>query len=363
MSGLDLNSDGALFDASLYRDEGLPRTLRERFTIPPLSILDQRQGYWQDRKRAWLGLGIRSEVGREGGLTLSGKQAQVSDYYYQKRDAEARVGRSLSAQEFERDYLRSPEHGLSATGTSVFDPVLCEIAYRWFAPEGGVVLDPFAGGSVRGVVAAALGLSYTGVDLSARQMAANDEQWDEIGPVLGAVPTPSWIAGDSRGLEALLPPDLRADLVFSCPPYADLEVYSDDPADLSTMSYEEFLEAYREIIRLAVARLRDDRFAVWVVGEVRSKTGMRPYRGFVPDTVRAFEDAGAAYYNEAILVSPLGSVPVRLSRQFAPTRKLGKAHQQVLVFAKGDAAKAAAACASFAETATGAGDDRPERSA
>jgi hypothetical protein len=39
-------------------------TLAERFGVPPFSVLDARQGYWQDRKRAWVGLGIRSEIGR-----------------------------------------------------------------------------------------------------------------------------------------------------------------------------------------------------------------------------------------------------------------------------------------------------------
>ena len=33
----------------------------------------------------------------------------------------------------------------SVSGTSIFDPVLCEIAYRWFSPAGGLILDPFAG--------------------------------------------------------------------------------------------------------------------------------------------------------------------------------------------------------------------------
>jgi hypothetical protein len=41
-------------------------TLAERFGVPPFSVLDARQGYWQDRKRAWLSLGIQSEVGRGG---------------------------------------------------------------------------------------------------------------------------------------------------------------------------------------------------------------------------------------------------------------------------------------------------------
>ena len=40
------------------------QTLAERFGVPPFSVLDARQGYWQERKRAWLSLGIQSELGR-----------------------------------------------------------------------------------------------------------------------------------------------------------------------------------------------------------------------------------------------------------------------------------------------------------
>lgn len=48
-------------------EEGAARlTLSERFLIPPFSVLDARQGYWQDRKRAWIALGIQSELGRGG---------------------------------------------------------------------------------------------------------------------------------------------------------------------------------------------------------------------------------------------------------------------------------------------------------
>src|SRR5215472_16418698 len=32
------------------------RTLAERFGVPPFSVLDAREGYWQDRKRAWIAL-------------------------------------------------------------------------------------------------------------------------------------------------------------------------------------------------------------------------------------------------------------------------------------------------------------------
>ncbi len=42
-------------------------SLAARFGIPPFSILDARKGWWQDRKRAWLDMGIRSELGRGEG--------------------------------------------------------------------------------------------------------------------------------------------------------------------------------------------------------------------------------------------------------------------------------------------------------
>lgn len=220
-----------------------------------------------------------------------------------------------------------------ATGTSIFDPVLTELSYRWFCPPGGMILDPFAGGSVRGIVASKLGRRYVGVELRPEQVAANREQ----GIAICDDPHPEWIIGDSRNIQTLAE-GVEADFLFSCPPYGDLEVYSDDPADLSTLPYEDFRDAYFEIIAASAAMLKEDRFACFVVGEFRDKRGN--YVGFVPDTVAAFQAAGLDFYNEAILVTAAGSLPIRAGKQFEATRKLGKTHQNVLTFVKGDARKA-----------------------
>jgi hypothetical protein len=227
----------------------------------------------------------------------------------------------------------------AGSGTSIFDLVLCEIAYRWFSPPGGLILDPFAGGSVRGIVASKLGRRYVGHELRAEQVAANRAQASEI-CVDEALP-PVWIQGDSRRIDETCA-DIDADLIFSCPPYADLEVYSDDARDLSTMPYSDFRGVYREIIAKACARLKPDSFACFVVGEVRDRKGA--YIDFVGDTVQAFRDAGLAYYNEAILITAAGSLPIRTGKQFSASRKLGKTHQNVLVFVKGDGKRAAARC-------------------
>lgn len=608
-------------------------SLARRFVVPPFSVLDTRQGYWQERRREWLALGIRSELGRGDttpvgessvymGTNADGKK-QAGAGSVVKKSRTNRVGAGQGgmtaalangkAQAFRPTWAAGADAGEGAApGTSIFDPVLCEIVYRWFSGAGQHVLDPFAGGSVRGVVAGLLGRGYTGVDLRPEQVEANRVQWAALAhlagqptteppatttsdpgeltpvvgtegawvkrddlfglpggwggkvrsclayvtahtdvaglttagsrhspqaaivagvaarlgvpcrvhcptgamtaeldaaaalgaevvqhrpgyntviiarsredaaargwvdvpfgmetaaaveqtaaqaanvpagvqrivvpvgsgmsaagivtglraagratPVLGIVvgadpearldrycpgwrdqlalvpagvpyeaaidatwqgvpldphyeakcvahlqpgdllwvvgrrgthatqptpppasgPAPEWLVGDSRQLDTLLPDGALYDLLFTCPPYFDLEVYSDDPADLSCADgYPAFLAAYQAILDAAAARLRPDRFAVLVVSEVRDPAGR--YRGLVPDTIRCAEQAGLAFYNEAILVNSVGSLPLRAQRPFMASRKLGRTHQQVLVFVKGSPEAATAA--------------------
>lgn len=213
------------------------------------------------------------------------------------------------------------------TGTSVFDPVLCEIIYNWFCTKDGIVFDPFAGGSVRGIVAELLNRKYIGIDLSERQVDANQINADKIGVC------PVWHCDDSRNADRHLP-DGSADLVFSCPPYHNLEKYSDHPLDLSNMNYADFLEAYKEIISIACRKLKNNRFAVFVVGDIRDSKGA--YRDFISQTKNAFQACGLCLYNEIILLNQYGTAPMRAGIPFRKSRKTAKVHQNVLVFYKGD---------------------------
>jgi hypothetical protein len=585
-TGLDLELVGFNNDYLDQLINGDPYGAGGTSGSPPFSVLDGRQGYWKDRKDQWISLGLASQNGR-------GKDASSGSGFVQ--DPAAQFAGD------EKEWV------------SVFDPVLCELVYRWFSPQGGAVLDPFAGGSVRGVVAAALGRRYHGVDLRPEQVKENAEQWGVIGrglqvintspapastdsdfvltpverrgtiwlkrddlfsiagarggkartcwklaqgaaglvtagskaspqvnivahvakrlgipcrvhtpsgdagpevqqavalgaervvqkpghnsviiararadaavrgwvnipfgmecneavqatreqvqnipaakrlviavgsgmslagvlwglrdagrelPVLGIVvgadpekrldlyappgwrkmvtlvpsgqnyhdpapvttlegvqldpiyeskmipfvqpedcvwcvgmrstaveqhqqrTTPSapvWYTGDSTTIAEVVR-DVHAanggfDLVFSCPPYADLEVYSSDPRDISNMEYSAFIATYRKIIASTCFLLKNDRFACFVVGDIRAQTG--EYRNFVAHTVDAFLAAGLKLYNEAIFVTPTGSLRLRAGKAFSSGRKLGKTHQNVLVFVKGDPTRAARAC-------------------
>ena len=71
---------------------------------------------------------------------------------------------------------------------------MCEVLYHWFCPEKGDILDPFAGGSVRGIVANYLGYKYTGIDIRQEQIDSNREQGLDI---LEVENQPNWYVGDS----------------------------------------------------------------------------------------------------------------------------------------------------------------------
>lgn len=102
-------------------------TLAERFGVAPFSVLNAREGWWQERKAAWLALGIQSEIGRGENLLQfsdtilepdaakrraavpgnAGHPASASynpDFYKQKRDKEAELGRSLTTAEFRKEF-------------------------------------------------------------------------------------------------------------------------------------------------------------------------------------------------------------------------------------------------------------------
>jgi hypothetical protein len=303
--------------------------LARDYGAPPFSVMDARQGYWRDRGRTWMDAGLRGEPGRS--VKTFSPSAQGPDIYRFKRELERQMGRTLPWPEALKRARAAGYRPMG--GMSVFDPALCELLYCWFSPAGARVLDPFAGGHTRGVVAAAMGRAYTGVDLSAKQVRVNRSRAETLGL------TPEWIVGDSA--EVLGAIEGEYDLLLSCPPYADLEKYSDDPRDLSAMPYDAFLKAHAEIVRLAVARLCPDRFAVWVIGDVRDKAGC--LRGLPASVAAHFEAAGCRLYNHAILAQNPGSAAIRARGMFR-ARKLCPVHQHVLVFAKGDPRRAAAYC-------------------
>ena len=126
----------------------------------------------------------------------------------------------------------------------------------------------------------------------------------------------------------------KFDFVFSCPPYFDLEVYTNEEEDLSNMSDENFVNKYHSIIQKAVSKLKENSFAAFVVGEVRNKNGF--YKKLVYHTIDGFEKAGCNFYNDIILLRPVANAAMRIPTQFPNRRKVVRIHQNILIFYKGE---------------------------
>ena len=262
-------------------------------SISPFSILDTRTKEWKQRKNWWItNYKIQSELGREN--------TESKTMFW---DTESNV--------------------------SIFDPFLCELMYNWFTPKGGTILDPFTGGSVRGIVAEELGYRYTGIDISEQQIKANKLQSDK----------PNWVVGDSR--EILDTIHDKYDFIFTCPPYHDLEVYSDNPGDISNMPYQRFLTSLNSILNKSVSKLKNNRFFAIVISEIReqSKTGdykIGRYKGFVPSVIHMCEEMGLSYYNDIILYNSQHQASRVAKTYFDRNKKIASVHQNVLVFVKGN---------------------------
>ena len=265
-------------------------TLSDKFGVPPFSVLDVRQGYWQKRKKLWNKIIGEKGESREGTL-------------YDEKNLIGKLG-----------------------SVSILDPVLAEILLSWFARPGGKCFDPFAGDTSFGFVAATKGYEFKGIELRPEQVAINQSRCGKMAA--------EYICDDGQNVAAHIEAESR-DFLFSCPPYFDLEVYSDRPDDASNQAtYEAFFKIIDKAFSDAIGCLKDNRFAAVVVSNIRDKkTGA--YRNFVDDIIRLFQRNGMQFYNDIVLINSFTSGPLRAERNMR-NRKVVKTHQNVLVFYKGD---------------------------
>lgn len=303
-------------------------SLNDRFVVPPFSILDTRKGYWQERKKKWREL--IGDMGESRNDTLiTSPEIKYKDLYQRTRQHREELG--ITFKEYLDKYVPEDvkEHEANkvlSAGVSLLDPVMAEIVCRWFGQDNCKTFDCFAGDSVFGYVSAYLGNEFTGVELRPEQAKLNNERVEGM--------SARYINDDGQNVAKHIEADSQ-DLLFSCPPYFDLEKYSDLENDASNQgSYEDFIKILDNAFKAAVTCLKNDRFAVIVVGDVRNKSN-GCYYDFCGDIKRIFKEAGMPLYNEIILVETGASTALRASR-YMETRKVAKMHQNILVFYKGN---------------------------
>jgi hypothetical protein len=275
--------------------------LSDIFIVPPFSVLDTRQGYWQARKKHWKELIGDNGESREISL---GESEETNGKY---------------------------ETGCKniAPNVSLLDPVLSELVNHWFGFNGCNTFDCFAGDSVFGYVSSYMGNKFTGIELRQEQAYLNNTR-------IAQYPDSKYYCDDGQNVLTHIGENSQ-DLLFSCPPYFDLEIYSDLPNDASNQkNYNDFISILDNAFSNAIKCLKNNRFAVIVVGDVRDKKGF--YYDFIGSIKAIFKKNGMPVYNEMILIEQSGTLAIRANNMMK-NRKIGKCHQNVLVFFKGNPKK------------------------
>jgi len=157
----------------------------------------------------------------------------------------------------------------------------------------GHILDPFASVPTRGIVAGCLGYQYTGLERSARKVAAYERQAILVKAKYPKMTMPKWICANPTFLDDLLdqhlPADARYDLVFT-----DVPIYG------PKQTAKECMAECEKVLQMAVARLRRNRFAVFMARSVCAENGFIQFS--FSDVVSWLPDKlGLHFYNEGVL--------------------------------------------------------------
>lgn len=291
-------------DISLFDEGDVPdrfKTAQERYGIWPTTVwpIDHT-----DAKHRTL----REAIGDEG---------TVRDGCLRVGYLTPRAGSFTQAAEDKSVYRRK-------VLASVFSPALCSYMLNCYAPATGLVVDPFAGGGTRAIMAASRGLRYAGTELRAEEVTAVVSRLD----ALGYADLATIHNGDARQLDTFAQ---GGDFCYTCPPYFDLETYKGGPADLSECkSYEAFAQALGEVAAATRRALKRGAKSCWVVGLHRDKAGtLLPLNH---DTARAHTANGFRLLEE-VIVNHTGTGAIQRVGQFEKgDKRLVRVHEYCLVF-------------------------------
>lgn len=302
----------SLFPDVNLQDGIMPR-LKDRYIWEPFNVLNTQSGEWNKLRKPWRNL-----------LLISGEDADNTGIKAEEIE---------NVEAFTKFTAGKGIAKVKIAEEAVFDPLLLDILFDWYCPEGGRIFDPFNGSHVSAGVCHKRGYQYTGIDVRPQIIAQNKEKLKKIFPLF----EPHYLCGNSKHVLDELIFEEPYHLFNSCPPYANLVKYSKDnpiDGDISLLDYDEFVEEYREIIKKGCYLLYPDGYACFTIGQVRDKkTGeLLPFK---EDTIKAFKDCGMKHWNEVQLIGSFGSAGARAKGTFERGKgKLVNVHQNVLIFKK-----------------------------
>lgn len=206
---------------------------------------------------------------------------------------------------------------------SEFHAGLTENILRYWSMEGSRIVDPFSGRVTRAVVSSELKRDYYGYEISPRT-------YERVQNHLKEHDIDTTIYNDD-GILLKKTPDNFADLVFTCPPYYNIEKYESIDGQLSDEdSYESFIEKMKVSSNNCHRVMKEGGFLVWVVGDFREGGLLRNFHG---DMINLFEESGLILHDIIVIenISPFAALQLG---KVASKRYTSKIHEYIIVMRK-----------------------------
>jgi len=233
------------------------------------------------------------------------------------------VGDSSQTRESLNSNRSDRRNGVNNGKPSIFNPNLCQMILSAYCDENSTIYDPFAGGGTRAIISSMFGHKYYGVEIREEEVERINDKKKELDLDFTV------IKGDALNKNF---GDIKFNFSLTCPPYYDLEQYSNLDNDLSNQKdYNGFLEMLSKSVKRVYDCLEDDSISVWVVGNFRNKFGALEHLN--GDLIRIGKENGFILLDEVIYE---GASKVALTRcsKFEKNRKSIRMHEYIIIFKK-----------------------------
>jgi DNA modification methylase len=208
---------------------------------------------------------------------------------------------------------------------SEFNPTTAKKIIKFWSKEGDTILDPFAG-RTRAEIASTMGRNYIGFEISKKAYTCINESLNK--PRLEDSKAECKIFNtDCLNISEHLKKDV--DLIFTCPPYFNIEKYESCKGQLSDINnYTEFLGELEIRLSVATTFLKKDCYVCIVVGDWRNGNLI----SFHKDVMNILQKLGLLFWDCIILETVTRDIAAKRVGQFLPRKYLAKTHEYLLVF-------------------------------
>ena len=214
---------------------------------------------------------------------------------------------------------------------SEFNPTVAKNIISFWSNPGDIIFDPFSG-RTRALVSYAMNRIYVGCEISLDVINYMKQKFNEYDLYNKDNFLVDVVHDDCINIDNHYK-DIKFNMIFSCPPYWNLEKYQSCNGQLSDIKdYDIFLEELYQRLSIAIKVLKKDKYMCIVVGDFRRNT---QYVTFHADLLERMRDNNSLKLHDVIVMQ---NMPFHTAAFYFGSKKkykyTAKAHEYLLIWKK-----------------------------